>query len=158
MFVLIRAVTYVVLLGTLVIVFLPAQLPSSWGLARPPAIHLPQAVGLLVGVGGAALTIWCVLTFAFIGRGTPIPFDPPRRLVVRGPYRFVRNPMAIGVFLALAGAALYYGSAQLFGFSLLFVLGIHLLVVGYEEPTLRQMFGQDYEDYSRRVRRWIPRL
>jgi len=84
--------------------------------------------------------------------------DPPRRLVVRGPYQFVRNPMYIGAGFALAGAALFYHSTAFLGYTALFVLVAHLFVVWYEEPTLRQTFGADYETYSRRVHRWWPRL
>lgn len=157
MFVLIRAITYAVLIVGLVILFLPAPFPSSWGITQPAAMHLPQVVGMAVGVGGAALTLWCVITFAFVGRGTPAPFDPPRRLVVQGPYRFARNPMAIGVALVLTGAALFYQSVVLFGCTGLFLLIIHLFVVWYEEPTLRRLFGEEYEAYTRRVRRWWPR-
>lgn len=157
MFVLVRAFTYATLLVGLVLVFLPADVVSRLGVTQPAAIHIPQVVGMAVGVGGAALALWCVITFAFIGGGTPLPFDPPRRLVVRGPYRFVRNPMAIGVALAVTGAALYYQSVRLMAFTGLFLLVIHLFVVLYEEPTLRRMFGDEYEAYSRRVRRWWPR-
>ena len=157
MFVLIRTVTYAALFVSLVLVFLPARVLSSWGIATPPANHVGQIVGMALGVGGAALALWSVITFAVVGRGTPLPFDPPRRLVVRGPYRFVRNPMAIGVSLALTGTALFYQSAALLGCTVLFVLAIHLFVVWYEEPTLRRMFGDEYEGYSRRVRRWWPR-
>lgn len=157
MFVLIRAFTYAALLVGLVLLFLPAGAVSWSGITRPAAIHVPQVIGMAVGVGGAALALWCVIAFAFVGRGTPLPFDPPRRLVVRGPYRFVRNPMAIGVALALAGAALYYESIDLMTSTGLFVIVIHFLVVLYEEPTLRRTFGDEYEDYSRRVRRWWPR-
>jgi len=156
-FVLIRAITYAVLIVGLVLVFLPEQFLSSWGITPPAAIHLPQVVGIAVGVGGAALALWSVITFAFVGRGTPVPFDPPRRLVMRGPYRFVRNPMAIGVALVLTGVALFYQSVVLFGFTVLFLLTIHLFVVWYEEPTLERMFGEEYEAYTRRVRRWWPR-
>lgn len=157
MFILIRAFTYATLLVGLVLVFLPADTLSRLGVTQPAAIQIPQVVGLAVGVGGAALALWCVITFALIGGGTPLPFDPPRRLVVRGPYRFVRNPMAIGVALAVAGAALYYQSVRLMVFTGIFLLVIHLFVVLYEEPTLRRTFGDEYEDYSRRVRRWWPR-
>lgn len=156
MYVLIRAVTYAALLVGLVLILLPWDSLSWSGIARPAEIHAPQVVGMAVGVGGAALALWCVITFAFVGGGTPLPFDPPRRLVVRGPYRFVRNPMAIGVALALAGAALYYQSVGLMTLLGLFVLVIHLFVVLYEEPTLRRMFGDEYEAYSSRVRRWWP--
>jgi protein-S-isoprenylcysteine O-methyltransferase Ste14 len=157
MFVLVRALTYAALFVSIVPVFLPAQLLAWSGGVRPAAIHVPQIVGMAVGFGGGALALWCVITFAIVGRGTPLPFDPPRRLVVRGPYRFVRNPMAIGVSLALIGAGLFYESVGLFAFTVLFVLAIHLLVVGYEEPTLRRLFGEEYEAYLRRVRRWWPR-
>lgn len=116
-----------------------------------------QVAGMIVGIAGTALALWCVLIFAWVGKGTPLPFDPPRRLVVRGPYRVVRNPMAIGVGLALTGAALYYQSAALFVLTALFFLVIHLFVVLYEEPTLRRQFGSEYDAYTRRVGRWWPR-
>jgi protein-S-isoprenylcysteine O-methyltransferase Ste14 len=156
MFILIRALAYAVLIVGIVLVLLPAEFQSSWGLTRPAAIHLPQIVGIAVALGGAGIALWCVVTFAFVGGGTPVPFDPPRRLVQTGPYQLVRNPMAIGVALALAGTALFYQSIELLVFTGLFLLVIHLMVVWYEEPTLRRMFGDEYEAYSRRVRRWWP--
>ena len=100
----------------------------------------------------------CVLTFALLGRGTPAPFDPPRRLVIRGPYRFVRNPMYIGAGLALGGAALFYNSVWLLAYVVLFLLAAHIFVVWYEEPTLRRTFGEEYDSYCRRVRRWWPKI
>jgi len=94
----------------------------------------------------------------FIGKGTPAPFDPPRKLVIRGPYRFVRNPMYIGAGMTLAGAALFYESLSIFIYTCLFFLITHLFVVLYEEPTLRRTFGDEYETYFHRVRRWMPAL
>ena len=88
--------------------------------------------------GGAALALACIVTFVFVGKGTPAPFNPPRRLVNRGPYGVVRNPMYIGTALALAGAALFYRSMSLFGYAALFLLITHLFVLVYEEPPLRQ--------------------
>lgn len=157
MLVLLRAVTYAALFIGLVLVFLPARVLAWSGITRPAVIGLPQVAGVALLAAGAALAIWCVLTFAVVGRGTPAPFDPPRRLVVRGPYRAVRNPMYIGAGLALGGAALFYQSLPLLGYTALFALVTHLFVVGYEEPTLRRMFGDEYEAYRRRVRRWWPR-
>jgi protein-S-isoprenylcysteine O-methyltransferase Ste14 len=98
-----------------------------------------------------------VFTFVFIGKGTPAPFDPPRKLVIRGPYRFVRNPMYIGAGMTLAGAALYYESLSVFIYTCLFFLATHLFVVLYEEPTLRRTFGDEYEAYCDRVKRWWPK-
>ena len=113
---------------------------------------------MLVAAAGGALALWCILTFAFVGKGTQAPFDPPRRLVRAGPYRFVRNPMYLGAGVALGGAALYYRSLALAGYLLGFLAITHLFVIAYEEPTLRRLFGQEYEDYLRSVRRWLPRL
>jgi len=107
---------------------------------------------------GAALALWSIVTLVAIGRGTPAPFDPPRRLVIRGPYRFVRNPMYVGAGLALAAAALFYRSWALLGYAGFLLFACHLLVIFYEEPFLRQTFGQDYGAYCRRVGRWWPRI
>jgi protein-S-isoprenylcysteine O-methyltransferase Ste14 len=112
---------------------------------------------MLLGASGAALALACILTFAFVGRGTPAPFDPPRRLVVRGPYRFVRNPMYLGAGLALTGAALFYQSLPLLGYAAVFLLICHVFVMLYEEPVLRRTFERDYEAYCRRAGRWWPK-
>jgi protein-S-isoprenylcysteine O-methyltransferase Ste14 len=158
MFVFARAVTYASLFVGLFLVYLPARLMSWSGFARPAPFGAPQAAGMLVGAAGAGVALWCIYTFASVGRGTPAPFDPPRRLVVRGPYRFVRNPMYVGAGLALAGAALFNWSAPLLVYAVLFMLAAHLLVVWYEEPALRGTFGPDYETYCGRVGRWRPRF
>ncbi len=158
MFVLVRTVTYAALFIGLLLIYVPARLLSWSGIVRPAAIEVLQVAGMVIGAAGAAVALWCVFTFAFIGRGTPAPFDPPRRLVIQGPYCFVRNPMYIGAGLALAGAALFYQSWPLLGYAGLFLLATHLFVLGYEEPTLRRTFGQEYEAYCRQVRRWWPRL
>jgi len=157
LFVFVRAVTYAALFIGLVLVFLPAQLLSPPGIARPETIGAFQVVGMVVAVGGGAIALWCILSFAVVGRGTPAPFDPPRRLVVRGPYAVVRNPMYIGAGLALGGASLFYQSLPLLGYTAGFFLVTHLFIVLYEEPTLRHTFGTDYESYCREVRRWWPR-
>ncbi len=156
MSVLFRAVTYATLFIGLVLIYVPARLLSWSGIVRPAAIEVQQVAGMVIGAAGAAIALWCIFTFAFIGRGTPAPFDPPRRLVIQGPYRFVRNPMYIGAGLALAGAALFYESWPLLGYAGLFFLATHVFVVWYEEPTLQRTFGPDYEAYCRRVRRWWP--
>jgi len=156
MFVLIRTVTYATLFVGLVLVFVPARILSWSGVGPVGKIGVLHVEGMVAAAGGAVLALWCVLTFALTGRGTPAPFDPPRRLVVRGPYRVVRNPMYIGASLALAGAALFYRSLPLLGYTAVFLLITHVFVVLYEEPTLRRTFAAEYETYCRRVRRWWP--
>lgn len=157
MFIVVRAVSYAALFVGLLLVYLPDRLLSSAGIDRPAVIDVPQIAGMIIGTVGAAIVLWCIFTFAFIGKGTPAPFDPPRRLVIRGPYRFVRNPMYIGAGLALLGAALFYGSLSILIYTGSFLLATHLFVILYEEPTLRRTFGDEYEAYCRRVGRWGPR-
>lgn len=156
MFVLIRTLTYATLFVSFILIYLPARVLAWAGVARPAMMGWPQISGWIVGSVGAVIALCCVFAFAFLGQGTPAPFDPPRRLVVRGPYRFVRNPMYLGAALALAGAALFYVSAALLAFVAIFLLATHLLVVLYEEPTLRRSFGADYAAYCHHVRRWLP--
>lgn len=158
MFVFARAVTYAALFIGFVLVYLPGRLLSWSGITRPAAIEKAQVAGMVVGSVGAAVALWCIFTFATTGRGTPAPFDPPRRLVIWGPYRLVRNPMYIGAGLALASAALFYESLPLLGYAGVFFLAAHVFVVLYEEPTLRRTFGQEYEVYCRQVGRWWPRV
>jgi protein-S-isoprenylcysteine O-methyltransferase Ste14 len=117
---------------------------------------MAQVAGAAIAIAGGVVALWCVLTFAVDGRGTPAPFDPPRRLVTSGPYAFVRNPMYVGAGLALAGAALFYESLPLLGYAALLGVIAHLFVLRYEEPTLRRMFSAEYEVYCRRVSRWWP--
>jgi protein-S-isoprenylcysteine O-methyltransferase Ste14 len=158
-FVLVRAVTYASLFIGFLLVFLPARILSTLstaGVEQPPTLGVWQFVGIGAAALGAVLALACIFTFAFVGKGTPAPFDPPRRLVVRGPYTIMRNPMYLGAGLALAGAALVYQSWLLAAYAGLFLVAMHLFVVAYEEPTLRQTFGSDYDAYCRRVNRWLP--
>jgi len=158
MFVLIRAITYAVLFIGLVLIYVPAQILSRAGIIRPETIEVPQVAGMIIGTLGGIIAFSCIYTFIVIGEGTPAPFDPPRKLVTRGPYQFVRNPMYIGAGLALMGAALFYNSLSLLGYvGILFVI-VHTFIVLYEEPTLRRTFGAAYEEYCQMVRRWLPVL
>jgi protein-S-isoprenylcysteine O-methyltransferase Ste14 len=158
MFILMRTITYASLFIGFLLIYLPARLMLWSGIARPAEIGAREVAGMLIAAAGAAIALWCIFTFAAIGRGTPAPFDPPRRLVIRGPYRFVRNPMYIGAGLALAGAALYYHSLVLLAYAGVFLLAVHLFVIGYEELTLRRTFGKEYEAYCLHVRRWWPKV
>ena len=107
---------------------------------------------------GAVVYLWCAWDFAVKGMGTPAPIDAPKKLVIKGLYRFVRNPMYLGVFfLILSQAMRYYSRPVLIYF--LFVFGcFHLFISLYEEPHLKRVFTEQYENYCRNVRRWIPRL
>ena len=157
MIVLFRALTYATLFIGLLVVFVPDRILAQAGIVRPAVIGPMQIVAMLVIVAGATLAIASILPFAFIGKGTPAPFDPPRKLVIAGPYRWVRNPMYIGAGLVLLGAAMFYGSIGLVLYAIIFWSMAHLFVLFYEEPVLRRKFGPDYDAYMASRRRWMPR-
>src|SRR4051812_37881114 len=94
--VMVRAITYGTLFVGFVLVYLPGRALSWSGVVTPEAFGVAQMAGMAVGAAGAAIAVWSILSFIVVGRGTPAPFDPPRRLVVRGPYTYVRNPMYCG--------------------------------------------------------------
>ncbi len=136
-------------------------IPRWIAAARGVTLELrTNAAALALMIVGAAIVVRCVFDFAWTGRGTPAPFDPPRQLVVCGLYRWVRNPMYVGMGTFLIGEALALPAirGEMFvtiGAAWVLVTTFILL---YEEPTLRRLFGADYAEYCRNVRRWIPRL
>jgi protein-S-isoprenylcysteine O-methyltransferase Ste14 len=114
-------------------------------------------IGLIPMVFGVFMYIRCVWSFASLGKGTPAPFDPPKKLVVQGPYASTRNPMYVGVLSLVIGEAILFSSSVLFFYVVLMFLCFHLFVVIYEEPALRERFGDSYRNYCKSIPRWIPR-
>ena len=115
--------------------------------------------GALLVVAGVALYLMCAFWgFALRGKGTPAPIDPPKKLVVEGPYRVVRNPMYWAVLCVMLGEATVFRSLPLAEIGCAFFAFTMLFVMFYEEPILREKFGAEYEVYCHRVPRWIPRL
>lgn len=128
----------------------------GWGLDGVAAA-LPVLLGAALITLGFALWLWTVRLFARIGKGTLAPWDPPRRLVVEGPYCHVRNPMIAGVLAVLAGEAALFGSLPLLiWFGLFFAANVVGFQI-YEEPRLERRFGEEYRTYKRNVPRWLPR-
>jgi protein-S-isoprenylcysteine O-methyltransferase Ste14 len=156
MLIVVRAATYATVFIGLLLVYVPASILEAAGLEGARGPLASRVAGLILATAGGLLALWCVFIFAFVGRGTPAPFDPPRRLVVAGPYAVVRNPMYWGAALALGGAALACLSWALLGYTVLFMVAAHVFVRIYEEPTLERTFGDDYAAYRRRVGRWVP--
>ena len=120
---------------------------------QPAALRI---LGVVVLVAGGALVLETTARFALQGRGTPAPWAPPERFVERGSYRFVRSPMYLGVILLVVGQGLLLGRAVLYAWALAAWLMFTGFLALYEEPQLRDRFGESYEDYRRRVRRWLP--
>jgi protein-S-isoprenylcysteine O-methyltransferase Ste14 len=134
-------------------IYLPWLILTRHG-AAPVPVAWPAVAVIAAGV---LLYARCVWVFAVVGRGTPGPWDPPRRLIAVGPYRWVRNPIYLAALLIVAGETWLFGSAALVLYGGGAAVGFHLLVVAYEEPRLRARFGEQYEAYRRAVPRWIPR-
>jgi protein-S-isoprenylcysteine O-methyltransferase Ste14 len=128
---------------------------TSWALASNSV--LVAAGALLIA---AALPVFLAFLLRFVreGRGTPAPIAPTERLVVGGPFRYVRNPGYLAVVALVGGQALLFASVWLAVHAAFLGLSFHTFVVLYEEPTLRRQFGAEYEAYCRRVPRWWPRL
>jgi protein-S-isoprenylcysteine O-methyltransferase Ste14 len=119
---------------------------------------LVRVAGLLLAIVGAVPLIESFARFAVEGLGTPAPVAPTVRLVVTGFYRYVRNPMYVGVALIIAGDALILGDPWLFAYAALVCVAFHSFVIAYEEPTLRRRYGAEYDAFCAHVPRWIPRL
>ena len=129
--------------------------PASWALAGPAEPWF--WIAILFAAPGILLAGWTTRLFVDRGEGTPAPWDPPRKLVVAGPYRHVRNPMISGVLLVLIAETLFFGSWPLFGWVVAFFLLNTVYFSRVEEPGLDRRFGEDYRHYRANVPRWIPR-
>jgi len=131
-------------------------LVTGW---RRPDDPVPwvDAVGWLLVLPGAAVLIHAFVAFAWHGRGTPSPTAPTERLVVRGAYRYVRNPMYIAVLAVVLGQALLFASWGVIAYLVLLGLTMNAFVRTYEEPTLREDHGPEYEEFCANVPRWVPR-
>jgi protein-S-isoprenylcysteine O-methyltransferase Ste14 len=160
---LLRHLVAIGLLPFVVTIVIPAFLVQrsdtvnvGWGLSLRLSL-LPTLLGCVLLGLGVLLIYKTVTLFATVGDGTLAPWDPPRRLVVRGPYRHVRNPMISGVLLALLGEATLLGSVSLLAWFLIFFALNAVSMPLLEEPLLENRFGSDYVTYRRNVPRWIPR-
>jgi protein-S-isoprenylcysteine O-methyltransferase Ste14 len=124
--------------------------------------HMPvwRWLATVPSVLGFAVAIRCVWDFGKTGHGTPAPIAPPQRLVVTGFYRYVRNPMYVGFIAGWIGLWIVFGRANWVAIAIAaaVLVALDLFVRFYEEPTLTKMFGADYQEYCRNVRRWMPRL
>ena len=152
----------IVLPGT-ALVFVPAIILTlaensgvSYQFATPDQILFWLA--FLPAGAGLGLAFWTVKLFKKFGHGTPAPWDPPKKLVIRGPYRHVRNPMITGALLILLAEALLFQSWPLSAWMVVFFIGNTIYFRFIEEKGLEKRFGDDYRKYKACVPRWIPRL
>jgi protein-S-isoprenylcysteine O-methyltransferase Ste14 len=154
--------TIIILPGT-VLVFVPVVIlittyNSSFSFELIGPDRLLFWPGLAAAGLGLALATWTVTLFTKFGQGTPAPWDPPQKLVIRGPYRYVRNPMITGVLLLLLAETLLLQSLPIFLWLTFFLLLNNIYFPLFEERSLEKRFAADYLEYKKHVPRWIPRL
>ncbi|HVZ49882.1 MAG TPA: isoprenylcysteine carboxylmethyltransferase family protein [Gemmatimonadaceae bacterium] len=150
-----RVLSFTVLLPCSILAWIPYYWiagPSRVGAHWPPAAT--DALALTLIAAGAVVYVTCAWRFATEGSGTPAPWDPPRRLVTGGLYRWVRNPMYVGIPVALLGEAWWLHSRAMLIYAAFVLAAFHLRVILYEEPKLRELFGAEFDAYAARVKRW----
>ena len=132
---------------------------TRWSVQPMPAAYLPlRIIGVILLVAGLGLILESFARFVIEGRGTPAPPMPTERLVVRGTYRFVRNPMYVAVLAMILGQVLLFASLPLLLYAVVVAIAFHLFVALYEEPALARAYGVEYDAYRAAVPRWIPRF
>jgi protein-S-isoprenylcysteine O-methyltransferase Ste14 len=153
MVLLLKNLLFTLIVPGTVAVYIPLRIAEDGS----PATGLGFALGIPALLLGVGIYAWCVWDFATFGRGTPAPIDAPKRLVVRGLYRYTRNPMYVGVLTVILGWAAWFGAANLVLYALVVGTCFHLFITRYEEPHLQAEFGGQYEAYRSQVARWLPR-
>jgi protein-S-isoprenylcysteine O-methyltransferase Ste14 len=132
---------------------------SRWRVG-PPLLGMSwlRAAGILLIAAGLPVLLDSFARFALEGFGTPAPIFPTRKLVVSGWFRYVRNPMYLAVVSEIFGQGLFFGSMRVLEYGVAAWAGFYLFILLYEEPTLRETYGREYQEFCANVPRWIPRL
>lgn len=151
------AIFLIIAPGT-VVGYIPWRI-CRWHVEAPLAgVFLSQILGVLLIAAGLPVLLDSFARFALHGLGTPAPIFPTRHLVVSGLYRYVRNPMYLAVASLILGQGLFFGNVRVLEYGIAVWAAFHLFVLLYEEPTLRNTYGPEYEEFCTNVRRWVPRL
>ena len=135
--------------------YIPYLIVTRWRPTAVTRLGVAQVLGLIPMAVGAAILFHSIFLFAAVGRGTLSPLDPPKQFVVRGLYRYVRNPMYVAGIVILLGEALFFQSLAILKYAFGWFVLIHLVIILIEEPTLRAQFGEPYDRYCRKVGRWV---
>lgn len=124
----------------------------GWAVFSWPIVDV---VGLMMILLGIIDYLYCANLFKVFGKGTPAPPEPPKELVVKGLYRYSRNPIYLGYFLVILGESLFFGQLLLFVYFLLSLVVINIYVICFEERALKKRFGEGYQEYCQKVPRWV---
>jgi protein-S-isoprenylcysteine O-methyltransferase Ste14 len=156
LFLLLRNLVWAALAWWGLVVWLPLnwfERRADWGVAW----SWGQWAALALFLPGAAVGLYCLALFVLRGQGTLVPFDPPRKFIRRGPYKWVRNPLYLALLAQVGALGLFLRSWHIGVYWVCLACAVNLFVLLYEENALRFRFGAIYEDYKRDVPRWLPR-
>ncbi len=156
MWLLIKNIIFTILVPGTVVIYIPYRIvkeQSGLFYIHWDMLHISSVFIIFLGT---VIYFYCLWDFALTGRGTPAPIDAPKRLIIKGLYSYVRNPMYIGVFLALLGCSILYDSLTILQYTLLMGAIFHGAVIIMEEPALYHKYGESYKIYCKTVKRWIP--
>ena len=152
------------ILKAIVYLFIIFSLPYYAGVFLDSYLNIPKIfnypinlLGLILVAAGLAIDYHSISTFLKAGKGTPFPWRPPKRLVATGPYRYTRNPIYVAYAIIMSGLAIFTNLPTVFIVAAVFMIGLHLGVVYWEEPQLEKRFGKSYLEYKKEVSRWLPK-
>jgi protein-S-isoprenylcysteine O-methyltransferase Ste14 len=151
-------ITGTILVPSILHIFLPFLILQSTSVTSFPSIGFIEVVSILLALFGISIVIWVSITFVRHGKGTAVPFYPPTEFVALGLYRFVRNPMYVGIFLVIIAEAIFFRSVWLLVYGAFLWLPVQIYVIRVEEPQLESRFGASYRNYKTTTPRWIPRI
>lgn len=137
-----------------VLVIVPFWVEKDWTIG----INFSLLAGSILALIGLIIMVICISAFIRIGRGTLAPWSPTKKIVITGLYRYVRNPMILGVLIVLIGEAIALWSLNLLVWAASFFVINTIYFIIYEEPDLEEKFGDEYREYKKHVSRWLPRL
>jgi len=149
-----KAIIATLLLPGMVILLIPCLILHSFTPTEWPAVSITTILVTLMAIAALIVLLHCIWDFAFYGWGTLAPLDPPKILIIRGLYRYTRNPMYLAVVCILLAEAWLFSSISMFIYTVLVFLCFHLFVIYYEEPHLRSQFGASYQEYTHVIPRW----
>jgi len=150
-----KTILFMLLVPGTMLVLLPCYLAG-----RDPALFsfgIFRWLAVPFWAAGAAAMIWCAWVFTVRGDGTPLPTNPPKKLMTSGLYLLLRNPIYTGVVVFLLGHVFWHPASSNLLMPAIVAVSAHLFIILYEEPHLRKTFGADYEQYCSRVPRWLPK-
>ena len=146
----------IVLFPGTVVVYIPYQLLKPYSAPELASLSLAQYSSMLLLAIGIAILLKSIWSFAYVGKGTLAPFDETQKLIVVGLYRYVRNPMYVGVMLILLAESWFFWSSTLLSYTGFCFVVANILIIGYEENRLRHKYGDEFRQYCKHVGRWIP--